>query len=82
MPEPWDTIRVRAAELHPDSWGTPNEVAEIAVPTRRAGDRKEATAILKEIAGNCPFTSRSGLTARLRRRSVGNSRQWNIKEEL
>jgi len=43
----------------------------MAAPVRKARDRREATAILKEIAGSSPFTSRSGLTARLQRRTVG-----------
>ena len=64
-------MRERAAELRPDLWGTPGEVAAMSVPARWAGNRREATDILKEIAGRGPFTSRSGLSARLRRRSVG-----------
>jgi len=69
--EPWDAVPARADELRVDCWGTPKEVAEIAAPIRSAKDRREATAILKEIAGYGPFTSKSGLAARLRRRSVG-----------
>jgi len=71
MLEPWDAIRARAGELRPDCWGAPEEVAVMASPIRRAGDRREAAAILKEIVELGPFTSKSGLAARLRRRSVG-----------
>ncbi|MDR1803344.1 MAG: hypothetical protein LBQ94_07020 [Treponema sp.] len=71
MPEPWDAVRKKAGELRPDCWGTPEEVAAMAAPVRKAKDRREATTILKEIAGNSPFTSKSGLTARLQRRTVG-----------
>jgi hypothetical protein len=71
MPEPWDTSRTRAGELRLEQWGTPEEAAAMAAPVRRARDRKEAVEILKELAGRSPFTSKSGLTARLQRRSVG-----------
>jgi len=71
MLEPWDSIRVRAAELRPGHWGTPEEVSIMAMPVRWAGNRKDATVILKEIAVQGPLTSKSGLVARLRRRSVG-----------
>lgn len=69
--EPWDTVREKTNELRPDYWGTPEVVADIAMPIRKARNRREATAILKEIAKQSPFTSKSGLTARLPRRSVG-----------
>jgi hypothetical protein len=71
LPEPWDTSRAKARELRLEQWGTPEEVAAIAVPIRRARGRKEAVEILKELANRNPFTSRSGLMARLQRRSVG-----------
>jgi hypothetical protein len=71
MIEPWDTVHEKVSELRPDYWGTPEEVAAIAAPIRKARNRREATAILKEIAGHSPFISKSGLTARLQRRSVG-----------
>jgi hypothetical protein len=71
MTEPWDASREKARELRLDQWGTPEEVAALAVPLRWASNRREATAILKEIAEHSPFTSKSGLTARLQRRSVG-----------
>jgi len=69
--EPWDTVRERAAELRPEHWGTPGEVSAMAAPVRWAGNRRDATTVLKEIAGCGPLTSKSGLVARLRRRSVG-----------
>jgi hypothetical protein len=71
MIEHWDTNREKARELRLDQWGTTEEVAIMAAPVRWASNRREATAILKEIAGYSPFTSKSGLTARLQRRSVG-----------
>jgi len=71
MIEKWDTVREKVKEIHPNYWGTPEEVADMAAPIRVAKNRREATAILKEIAENSPFTSKSGLTARLQRRSVG-----------
>jgi len=69
--EQWDTVREKAVKLSPDYWGTPEEVAVIAAPIRKARNRREATIILKEIAKHSPFTSKSGLIARLQRRSVG-----------
>jgi hypothetical protein len=71
MIEHWDKSWEKARELRLDQWGTTEEVAVMAAPLRWARNRKEATAILKEIAGHSPFTSKSGLTARLQRRSVG-----------
>jgi len=71
MAEPWDTSREKAKELRIEQWGTPEEVAEMSAPIRGANTRKEATAILKEIASHGPLTSKSGITARLQRRSVG-----------
>jgi len=70
VPEPWDSVRARVGELRPDLWGTQEEVAAMSAPSRWAGNRKDATDILKELAGRGPFTSRSGLTARLRRKSI------------
>ena len=71
MIEKWDASPEKARELRIDQWGMPEEVAALAAPIRQARDRREATVILKEIAEHGPFTSKSGLTARLRRRSVG-----------
>jgi hypothetical protein len=69
--EPWDSVRSKASELSLNNWGTSEEIMVMAMPIREAKNRREATAILKEIAKYSPFTSKSGLTARLRRRSVG-----------
>jgi len=71
VPEPWEAVPERANELRADCWGTPEEVAAMSAPIRSARDRRAAMAILKEIAEHGPFTSKSGLTARLQRRSVG-----------
>jgi hypothetical protein len=71
VPEPWDTSREKARELRLEQWGTPEEVKTMAAPMRQASDRRTATEYLKEIALASPFTSRSGLAARLQRRSVG-----------
>ena len=71
MPEPWDSSREKAAELRLDQWGTPEEVRTMAAMGRQASDRRTAMVCLKEIAPNSPFTSRSGLSARLSMRSLG-----------
>jgi hypothetical protein len=71
VPEPWNSSSNKAHELSLSEWGTPDEVAVIAAPVRYAANRKEATDILKELARQSPFISRSGLEARLQRRSVG-----------
>jgi hypothetical protein len=71
MTEPWDASREKARQLRLDQWGTPEEVKAMAAPMRLASDRREATAILKEIVEYSPFTSRSGLSARLSNRSIG-----------
>jgi hypothetical protein len=57
--------------LRLEQWGTPEEVAAMAAPIRKAGDRRVAMDCLKEIAKNSPFISRSGLPARLPGRSLG-----------
>lgn len=71
MLEKWNAVHARVGELSAYCWGAPEEIADIAAPIRKARDRREATDILKEIAGLDPLTSKSGLTARLQRRSVG-----------
>jgi hypothetical protein len=71
MPEPWDKSREKARELRIEQWGIPEEVRAMAAPQRKAGNRRTAMDCLKEIAPNGPFTSRSGLTARLPLRSIG-----------
>ena len=71
MAEPWDTGREKAQELRLDQWGTLEEVKAMSAPARRASSRRAAMDYLKEIAPNSPFTSRSGLSARLSSRSLG-----------
>lgn len=68
--EPWNTSRAKTRELHIDQWGSSEEVAIMVAPIRRANNRQEAMDCLKEIAQRSPFTSRSGLTARLSSRSL------------
>jgi hypothetical protein len=71
LPEPWDTSRAKARELRLELWGTPEEAAAMAAPVRRAGSRREAETILRDIIRHGLFTSRSGLTARIPSRSIG-----------
>ena len=71
MIEQWDTSREKAQELRFEQWGTPEEVRVMAAPLRQANNRLAAMDCLKEIAQNSPFTSRSGLLARLPMRSLG-----------
>jgi hypothetical protein len=71
LPEPWDSSRVKARELRLEQWGTSEEVAAMAAPVRKAGDRRAAETILRDIIRYGPFTSRSGLTARIPGRSIG-----------
>ena len=63
--------REKAQELRLEHWGTLEEVRAMATPVRQANNRQTAMAYLKEIAPNSPFTSRSGLSARLPTRSFG-----------
>jgi len=71
MIEPWDASRKKAQELRFEQWGNPEEVKAMAAPLRQASSRRAAMDCLKEIALNSPFTSRSGLPARLSSRSLG-----------
>jgi len=71
MIEPWDKSREKAKELRLEQWGTLGEVKAMAAPLRQASSRRTAMEYLKEIALNSPFTSRSGLSARLSNRSLG-----------
>ena len=71
MIEHWDSSRKKAQELRLEQWGTLEEVKVLATPLRQANDRREAMNCLKEIALKSPFTSRSGLSARLSKRSLG-----------
>jgi hypothetical protein len=69
--ESWDASIEKIKELRLEQWGTLEEVNVIAVPIRQATSRKSAMDCLKVIALNSPFTSRSGLSARLSKRSLG-----------
>ena len=69
--ESWDSSRGKAKELRLEQWGTLDEVQAMAAPLRRAKTRLVAMDYLKEIAVNSPFVSRSGLVARLAKRSLG-----------
>jgi len=71
MSEHWDRSREKARELRLEQWGTPEEIQAMAAPVRQANSRRTAMGCLKEIAPNSPFTSRSGLSARLPVRSLG-----------
>ena len=69
--EQWDKSREKAKELRLELWGTLDNVMNMALPLRQASSRQVAMDYLKEIASYSPFTSRSGLTARLSKRSLG-----------
>jgi len=71
MAELWNTSREKAQELRLEQWGTSEEVKAMSTPLRQASSRRAAMDCLKEIALNGPFTSRSGLPARLSNRSLG-----------
>ena len=71
MIEPWDSSRKKAKELRFEHWGSLEEVKVLAAPLRQANNRKAAMECLKEISLKSPFTSRSGLSARLSKRSLG-----------
>jgi hypothetical protein len=71
MIEHWDRSRKKARELRLEQWGTPEEIQAMAAPLRQAHNRRTAMDCLKEIASNSPFTSKSGLSARLPMRSLG-----------
>ena len=71
MPEPWDASRKKAQELRLEQWGTLEEVKAMSAPSRQANNRRSAMRCLKEIAMNSSFISRSGLAARLPKRSLG-----------
>jgi len=69
--EAWNMSREKAQELRLEQWGSPEEVRAMATPARQANNRRTAMDYLKEIAPNGPFTSQSGLSARLPMRSLG-----------
>jgi len=68
--ESWDSSRIKAKELRLEQWGTLKEVQAMAAPLRQAKTRFAAMDYLEEIAVKSPFVSRSGLVARLARRSL------------
>jgi len=71
MIEQWDKSREKAQELRIEQWGTLEEVKAMSAPLRKASSRRAAMEYLKEIAQTSLFTSRSGLSARLSKRSIG-----------
>ena len=68
--EPWDSSSEKAGELKAGDFGMPEEVWEMAKMPRTAKNRKEAVAILKQIAGKGELKSKSGLTATLSGKSI------------
>ena len=70
MAEAWDKSKEKAKELRFEHWGTIEEVTAIAEPLRQASSRQSAMDYLREISDHSPFISRSGLTARLSKRSL------------
>jgi hypothetical protein len=70
--EPWDSSSEKAKKLKVGDFGTLGDVREMAKPARTAGNRLEATKILKEIVKAMPvLTSRSGTKARIISKSIG-----------
>ena len=77
--EPWDSSTEKAKALTVEDFGTPDEVKEMARPIRSAHTRQEAKEALEcIISGNggekrpaIRLRSKSGLTAFLRRSSIG-----------
>jgi len=69
--EQWDSSNTKAKILTSDDFGTPESVREQAHTIRTASNRFEATKILKEIIKYGPYTSKSGLTARIPGKSIG-----------
>ena len=77
--EPWDSSTDKAQELSIEHWGTPEAVHEMAQPIRMASTRREAENALENIISAngtvkrtaCELQSKSGLSACLRRSSIG-----------
>jgi len=69
--EPWDSGNTKAGILTGNDFGTPESVQEQSRSARTASNRYEATKILKEIIKHGPYTSKSGLTARIPGKSIG-----------
>ena len=69
--ESWDSSSEKAKTLKIENFGAPDEVRKTAKPVREASNRKEAAEILKEIIKHSPYTSKSGLTARVPGKIIG-----------
>jgi hypothetical protein len=77
--EKWDSSNDKAKTLNIEDFGTPEEVKEMARPIRHAHTRQEAEKALEYIISDkgsvrrsaVELTSKSGLTAYLRRSSIG-----------
>ena len=69
--EPWDSSVTKARILTSDDFGSPESVWEQALTVRTASNRYEAAKILNEIKKRGPYTSKSGLTARIPGKSIG-----------
>ena len=69
--EPWNISSEKAKILKIEDFGTLESVREHARTVRTALNRYEATQILKEIIKHGPYTSKSGLTARIPGKSIG-----------
>jgi len=69
--EPWDSSSEKAKTLKIENFGVPDEVRRMARPIRAASNRREATEILKKIIKHSPYTSKSGLIARIPGKIIG-----------
>ena len=69
--EPWDSSTEKAKSLKISDFGTLESVIEQARTVRTASNRKEVTEILKELIKHGPYTSKSGLPARIPGKSIG-----------
>jgi len=69
--EPWDSSSEKAKILKIEDFGTLESVQEQARTVRTASNRYEATQMLKEIIKRGPYTSKSGLMARIPGKSIG-----------
>ena len=71
MPESWNQSNEKTKELRLEHWGSFKEVDVMAEPVRFANNRKTAMDCLIVITEKSPFRSRSGIIARLSKRSLG-----------
>jgi hypothetical protein len=69
--EKWNSSTDKAKLLNVEDFGTPQEVQEMATPSRTAADRQEAARILKEIAAQGPLVNKTGFSAALSSDSRG-----------